>query len=56
MLLAKAQPTSAIVFVDDDQDGNAHLAVELAQIYYRLSKEERQELKLGPDWKHHWDA
>jgi hypothetical protein len=56
MLLQNAQPASAIAFVDEEQDGVMQLAVELALIYYRLPKEQRKKLKLGPDWRHSWDG
>jgi prepilin-type processing-associated H-X9-DG protein len=56
MLLQNAKPTSAIVFVDKEQDGDVLLAVELAKVYYGLPQRQRKKLKLGPDWEHHWDV
>ncbi len=56
LLLHATQPESAIVFLDRGADGDTQLAVALAQIYYGLSKARREELKLGPDWNHHWES
>jgi prepilin-type processing-associated H-X9-DG protein len=55
LLLQQAQPTSPIVFVDAEQGGDVLLAVELAKLYYGLSKDQRKKRKLGPDWDHHWE-
>jgi hypothetical protein len=54
-LLRGTQPKAAIVCIDRGEDGEVLLAMELAKIYYGLSKAERTKLKLGPDWKHHWE-
>ena len=56
LLLKGATPEAAIVFVDRDEEGDVLLAAELARLYYGLSKERRTELKLGPDWRHHWEG
>jgi hypothetical protein len=54
MLLQSTQPKSAIVFLDRGEGGALQLALALAQIYYGLPKTRREELKLGPDWAHHF--
>lgn len=56
LLLNHATPDTAVVFVDSNEQGDVLLAAELARLYYGLSKEQRQELKLGPDWNHHWEG
>jgi hypothetical protein len=56
LLLKGATPDAAIVCVDSDEDGEVLLASELARLYYGLAKERRAELKLGPDWRHHWEG
>lgn len=56
LLLKGGTPEAAIVFVDREEEGDMLLGAELARLYYGLSKERRTELKLGPDWRHHWEG
>ncbi|MEZ4713061.1 MAG: hypothetical protein R3A44_38080 [Caldilineaceae bacterium] len=56
MLRNNSTPDAPIVFVDWQADGNLLLGVELARIYYNMSKEQREELGLKQDWRHYLEA
>jgi len=55
MLLSNTTPSSAIIFIDREEDGHVLLATKLAHIYYKLPKEQREELGLKADWRPRFD-
>jgi hypothetical protein len=55
LLTSGQQPEAAVVFVDEENEGELALAQELARIYFQLPKATREEHGLKHDWRAHWD-